>query len=974
MAKSKKSSRKNINRKPKTSKQYTPGPSAASKAATKNLPKYLFSLLFTVISSPFIFIFKYTLFSLIYSFLWLHVFILSPLYNIPNRIYLFTSEIYEKHFLHSFPGNAVPNQPRQDVPPSSVEPKTPPTIPEQHLLSHDSLRHSISKSIPSESLIPDFLDEDKNSEISDFNDSQKTLEVLQDDFYNSIDYSHTFGEVGNHPIHENDPVSGFYSVPDSNSLLIENLDLKKIIKRLEAENLLTRHICLEFQSQLQHELQGKDETGKAFGIKYDDAVSRLETELRNSINEKSILFARIDLLLNKIDELGGEVDYTEFDALYDDDGNLLSDYKPSADSQGFDDPHAFSDYNNSDFEFEDTPNEKPDTTPSDSQLDTSKKSDSSSDPKKECTFRFVTPCDFNSEWYDEVEDHSFSDNCSQFSSDEHFNSADQDLNDDFDQFDNSFEESNLANTSDQSNVLDSSQLLDKDTDSYFSSDLTEEEEFLSLIRQKTNSEQNADYDESEYAFDEFSISNEEMSLINDQNEGVDPISAFMPFLLLKDTENTSKFKISNWIGLNDLNSEEYVHCDTSSLYPSILKDDFSEYKQLMTSSSLRKYFLDLPKTERVGKFIRNASYHLVQSIFSNVSVGSAILALEHWSYMFGVQQYQRAKICAIIESIIEIAEWEVMKLEKCGKNFPAFQGVKSCLKSHETNESSGLSSSESTPVSARDGKCSYTELTSQIKSCIRKLSLVPNAKSAGIPSSVLQNRYSPHLKDRSNNPIISMASLLNLIIILRWYLLQSPGNADILHILGTFCQTSEIRTEVFWDIMYLMFQYDVINSDSSKENYFNYNKSCENGPKEDVRYNQIRVMFKNICKEFSLDFQDTPKDTPTKNSSQDILLSNNWGTEFSPLGKFGERSKFGNCALVYLMSITNSSRTLGDWGVTNIKNTESSNSLQTINESAISSVLELPEVRDDLRRRESGLPGYRKQVTFGFTEESVYEV
>ncbi|OMJ17314.1 hypothetical protein AYI70_g6056 [Smittium culicis] len=293
-----------------------------------------------------------------------------------------------------------------------------------------------------------------------------------------------------------------------------------------------------------------------------------------------------------------------------------------------------------------------------------------------------------------------------------------------------------------------------------------------------------------------SYSKKQLHIFESQNFDVDPIKSFLSFLRSTCCNISSKLISSEWVGLDEsLTTNSDIDKDQS---PINYDSDSATDSEKNDPAYLSLFVSKMPKEERVGRFIRSASYHLVHAVLSNASVCNLILLVEEWSTSFGVSNFPKAKICAIIEALIEIAELEIYKTNKT-----------SSTASHSPATSDSSRSSSPT----LNMPSNVSSLPSIYRSILRKPIVNNNYGCKPLPSfsNNIFYQFQLSLFNQSRNSHLPLSIYLT--IVLRYYLMTSNNDDfDILELLCSFSVVSDNRAEIFSDILSILLQNGIIKN------------------------------------------------------------------------------------------------------------------------------------------------------------------
>ncbi|OLY77934.1 hypothetical protein AYI68_g8028 [Smittium mucronatum] len=672
---------------------------------------------------------------------------------------------------------------------------------------------------------------------------------------------------------------------------LEIFSLKNRISQLEIENILAKNLCEEFRIQLQDEKESKDQANMAANKKFNNFSNKLFNELDSLSEEKTHLIERIEVLVESVIGLGGHVDQQDHDLAFGSSiiNSLNKNSQLSISSVNSmdcsNDPESYSalfnsfscnkNWDFSDDEQSDHADLEDDLLPiakkdlpldlRDSYLGTAlstenaifSKKNSCSIPILESLELPISKTCFNSSsaCYD---NESFSD--------AEDLSDDGDISEDCDyESDGEIEldsgNSNSMDFSSPSNQIDSllsggSSGPDSSmnvTPVFDSSDVVADSATISHIKFETEFIKNDDIEskvvtpsESEEGFDKslflegadhrdsFNFySKKQLSKFDSENLTVNPVDSFLKYLRATSRSNPSKLVDSEWVGLDDtltLDSNSSEECTIDLLN----SDSDIEANEKASPNFLSSYVPKMQKEERIGRYIRTASYHLVHAVLSNAPVCNLILIVEEWSASFGTCNFPKAKICSIIEALIEIAELEAYKI-KNGTSSTA------SLCSSGSDFSRSLSPTLDIPVNS-------ASLPSVCKSILRKPT--SNSEYSCKPLSSLSSNffYQFQMSFLPQKDSLLLPLSMYFTTVLRYFLMTVGDGIDVLDLLCSFSVVSDGRASLFPKILFILLQNGLVKNSSLP--VANHSFNCDFLPQTELEEQRVRTLRDSISKSF----------------------------------------------------------------------------------------------------------------------------
>ncbi|PVU90362.1 hypothetical protein BB559_004648 [Furculomyces boomerangus] len=666
-----------------------------------------------------------------------------------------------------------------------------------------------------------------------------------------------------------------FSQYSHNQLYQSFLKLQKKNQELEEENRLRKLVCSEFQSQLQNEIESKEEARLAACRKYNSLNNKLSDQIKELENENNHLLSRIEILVTQLTDIGnhwmfnlnhsvscdfsdnysenetdehdisGE-DYSSTSAplktsstnnnesLSDSQSELEDDENMGSDSELYPEENNISFSSGFVFSFN---LEDPKTADFHSDYESDHKSklpsnDNSNKSKLIPTTSFKPASDFSihSLEFGSYKNNQLPANRDKISkSKKRFSAEDEDAN----------TLSPLSEDCDFTNKVLDNIIKDNDELEQFQPILKPQSDFSD--HKKLPKDLNSENDDS--SFEKNFFTKKQLIDLESENLQVDPVQAFLRFLRMSNENLASQLGDTKWVGLdNTLFETLYPNED-----PSSQTDSYEPFTQtvpkLNTTCQFRKHISQLSKEERVGRFVRTASYHLVHAVFSNASLVSLILLIEHWSHSYGVSKYDTAKICSVVEAIIELAEWELLKSNNtAGSEYPDI--------TDKTSESvlnfSDCSRASSPTIVSSSAPHTIPNNFVQ-RSCLRK-NRVPNSPNTKKPSLSLRQSSESHFNnmDPDGDCVKTFPLTTSAMLILRWYLLNTVDKIELLDLLGSFCMVSDLRSTIFGNLIVLLSQKDIIDPKPQTPNIQLSNDHISRSVSELHRFIKIKQTYENL--------------------------------------------------------------------------------------------------------------------------------
>ncbi|OMH80282.1 hypothetical protein AX774_g6283 [Zancudomyces culisetae] len=255
-----------------------------------------------------------------------------------------------------------------------------------------------------------------------------------------------------------------------------------------------------------------------------------------------------------------------------------------------------------------------------------------------------------------------------------------------------------------------------------------------------------------------------------------------------------------------------------------LDADFND--EMETYVEIKPYIQYLDTHERVSRFIRVASYKLIHAAVSNVTAINLILLLDELSKTFCTYSSKPAKLTAILEALIEIAEWELNKVAKTLPNDDLVFGLLNyttfgdgCLSSRTISPACDSAKPLDSASSLSSSTCTLSQFPAclSLKSCLKKKRSPSLSTENPLPrNGTPENPKCPSLTNDDSllsqfMERLSWLPLTNYVIgILRWNYSEDL-QALLVQILARLCYVSAKRRAVFVYVLHLFLYNDLID-------------------------------------------------------------------------------------------------------------------------------------------------------------------